>query len=119
MKTGNLSSDKFSFKEDYNLRLTSTNYILAVKDEDFPDRNIIPLLYYDNGIIKDIDTYDMERVVVIPHKTINDRTLSRFNLNQLIKISFGQPGVFENTRYYEGSNLPKCATVDSYIYISY
>ncbi|WP_291046509.1 hypothetical protein [Empedobacter sp. UBA1574] len=116
MKTGNLSSEKFSFKEDYNLRLTSTNYILAVKDEDFPDRNIIPLLYYDNGIIKDIDTYDMERVVVIPHKTINDRTLSRFNLNQLIKISFGQPGVFENTRYYEGSNLPKCATVDSYIY---
>src|SRR5690606_13289591 len=74
------------------------------------------LLYYDNGIVKDIDTYDMERVVVIPHKTINDRTLSRFNLNQLIKISFGQPGVFENTRYYEGSNLPKCATVDSYIY---
>lgn len=116
MKRGNISKEQFSYKEDYNLRLTNSNYVLAIKDEDFPDRNIIPIVYYDNGLVRDIDEYDMKRIVVIPHKTIVDKTLSRFNLNQILKVSFGNPGLFENTRYYDGSSLPKCATIDSYIY---
>ena len=56
----------------------------------------------------------MERIVVVPHKTINNKSLSRFNLNQLIKISFGN--ISSNERFYEGSRLPKCITIDSYIY---
>lgn len=117
MKRGyisNISNDYFSYKEDSNLRLSNNNYVLAIKDEDFPDRNIIPLFYYDNGIVRDIDEYDMERIVVVPHKTINNKSLSRFNLNQLIKISFGN--ISSNERFYEGSRLPKCITIDSYIY---
>ena len=114
MKKGNISTDQFSYKEDFSLRLTNNNYVLAVKDEDFPDRNIIPIVYFDNGNVRDIDEYDMERIVVIPHKTINDKSLSRFNLNQLIKVSYGN--IYDNSRYYDGSRLPKCATIDSYIY---
>ncbi len=29
--------------------------------------------------------YDMERIVVIPHKSINDKSLSRFNLKPINK----------------------------------
>jgi energy-coupling factor transporter ATP-binding protein EcfA2 len=114
MKKGDISTDQFSYKEDFTLRLSNNNYILAVKDEDFPDKNIIPIVYFDNGNVRDIDEYDMERIVVIPHKTINDKSLSRFDLNQLIKVSFGK--IDDNSRYYEGSKLPKCSTIDSYIY---
>lgn len=114
MKKGEISRDLFSYKEDPTLRFSNSNYILAIKDEDFPDRNIIPIIYYDHGNVIDIDEYDMERIVVIPHKTINDKSLSRFNLHELIKISYGN--IYDNSRYYEGSRLPKCATIDSYIY---
>lgn len=116
MKRGSigLNTDQFSYKEDMALRLTNNNYVLAVKDEDFPDRTIIPIIYFDNGNVRDIDEYDMDKIVVIPHKTINDKSLSRFNLNQLLKISFGT--ISDNSRYYEGSRLPKCMTIDSYIY---
>ncbi|MFD1769822.1 hypothetical protein [Sphingobacterium suaedae] len=114
MKKGNINADQFSYKEDFALRFTNNNYVLAVKDEDFPDRNIIPILYYDHGNVRDIDEYDMDKIVVIPHKTINNKALSRFNLNQLIKVSYGN--IYNNDRYYDGSRLPKCATIDSYIY---
>lgn len=114
MKKGNVSQDQFSYKEDPTLRFSNNNYVLAIKDEDFPDRHIIPIIYYDNGEVLDIDEYDMERIVVIPHKTINDKSLSRFSLNQLIKVSYGN--IYDNSRYYDGSRLPKGATIDSYIY---
>jgi len=114
MKKGNISTDQFSYKEDSSLRFSNNNHVLVIKDEDYPDRNVIPILYYDNGNVRDIDEYDMERIVVIPHKTINDKSLSRFNLNQLIKVSYGS--IIPNGRYYDGSRLPKCATIDSYIY---
>jgi len=115
MKTGSISTDPFSYKEDISLRLTISNYVLAIKeDEEFRDRNIIPIIYFDNGKVRDIDKYDMERIVVIPHKTIKDKSLSRFNTNQLIKVSSGN--IYHNDRYYEGSRLPKCATIDTYIY---
>jgi len=64
--------------------------------------------------VRDIDEYDMDKIVVIPHKTINNKALTRFNLNQLIKVSYGN--IYNNDRYYDGSRLPKCATIDSYIY---
>lgn len=106
MKKGNISQNIFSYKEDFSLRLTNNNYILAVKDEDFPDKNIIPILYYDNGNVRDIDEYDMEKILVIRNNKINDKPLSRFNLSQLIKVSFGQ--IKDNSRYSEGSSIPKC-----------
>lgn len=108
------NNDPFSYKEAPFLKLTHNNYVVAVKDEDFPERNILPLFYYDNGIIRSIDEWDMGKIVVIPHKTIQDKSLSRFNLQQIIKISYGT--ISGNTRYYEGGALPKCSTIDSYIY---
>lgn len=114
MKVGEISGDQFSFKIDNFLRFSNSNFIIAIKDEDFPDRNIIPIIYYDNGKVYDIDQYDMERIVVIPHKTIADKSLSRFNLNEIVKVSFGN--IYDNSRYYEGSRLAKAATIDSYIY---
>lgn len=114
MRSEELKSDLFSWREDSSLQLTRNNFVVAVKDEDFPERNIIPVFYYDNRNLRNIDEYDMEKIVVIPHKTINDKPLSRFNLQQIIKISFGN--IQENSRYYDGSSLPKCFTIDSYIY---
>lgn len=115
MKIENSNNNSlFSYKENSSLKFTNNNYVVAIKDEDFPERNIHPIFYYDNGNIRSIDEYDMEKIVVIPHKTINDKPLSRFNLQQIIKISFGY--ISENSRYYEGGILPKCSTIDSYIY---
>lgn len=114
MRIEKFNEDLFSYKENISLKLSNNNFVLAVKDEDFPERHIIPIIYYDNGKIRGIDDYDMERIVVIPHKTISDKQLSRFNLHQLIKISFGD--IKENDRYYEGGKHPKCSTINSYIY---
>lgn len=112
MKSEELKKDLFNWKDDHSF--SRNNFVIAVKDEDFPERNIIPVFYYDNRDLRNIDEYDMEKIVVIPHKTINDKPLSRFNLQQIIKISFGN--ISENSRYYDGSSLPKCSTIDSYIY---
>jgi energy-coupling factor transporter ATP-binding protein EcfA2 len=114
MKSEKLKSDLFSWRENPSLQLTRNNFVIVVKDEGFPERNIIPIFYYDNRNLRNIDEYDMEKIVVIPHKTINDKPLSRFNLQQIIKIPFGN--IQENPRYYDGSPLPKCFTIDSYIY---
>ena len=114
MKKGNISQDQFSYKEDYSLRFNNSNYILAVKDEDFPDRNIIPLLYYNNGNVTDIDMYDMERVLTTKNSNLPEQTLSRFNVNQIVKVSFGN--IIRNERYFEGSNFPKCITFASNIH---
>ena len=57
MEKGNLSNDFFSYKNYH--RFTDTNYILVVKDEEFPDKNVISILHKDNQTISDIDEYDM------------------------------------------------------------
>ena len=100
MRSEELKSDLFSWRDNSSLQLSRNNFVIAVKDEDFPERNIIPIFYYDNRNLINIDEYDMEKIVVIPHKTINDKPLSRFNLQQIIKISFGN--IQENSRYYDG-----------------
>lgn len=114
MKIDNIKKDRFSYKENPYLKFTSNNYVVAVKDEDLPEKHISPIFYYDNGDIRSIDDYDMAKIVVIPHKTIVDKPLSRFSLQQIIKISFGT--ISENERYYEGSSLPKSKIIDSYLY---
>lgn len=111
MKKGNLSEDKFSYKEDPNLRFSFHNFILAIKDEDFPEKNIIPILYYKNGAVVDIDEYDMERINTHPGNT--DASLSGFNLNQLLKISRG--AIISDKYYTDGAKRPKCLTYTSNI----
>lgn len=112
MKKGSLSSDLFSYKGDPYLKFSDNNYIFAVKDEDFADRNIVPILYFDNGKINDIDEYDMVKIVTVPNTKV-DKPMSRFNLNQIIKVSFGN--IIDNDRHLYNTNLPKCKTFDSNI----
>lgn len=61
MEKGNLNSTSFSYKDynEYGFRFNEQDYILAVKDEDFPDKNIILILHRKGQMIEDIDEYDM------------------------------------------------------------
>ena len=115
MKRGNISNDQFSYREDSTLRFSNNNYIIVVKDEDFPDRNVIPIIYYDNGNVIDIDEYDMEKVITLTNNYYPDKILSNYNnVNQILKISYGS--IISNDRYTEGSNFPKCKTFASNIH---
>ncbi len=115
MKKGSISEDQFSYKADSALRFSNNNFILVVKDEDYPDRNVIPILYYDNAAVVDIDAYDMEKVITLTNNYYPDKLLSNYtNVNQILKISYGS--IIFNDRYAEGSNLPKCKTFASNIH---
>ena len=58
MKKGQLSEKTFSYI-DANKKFSDNNYILVVKDEEFPNSSILSILYYENGKIYDIDDYEM------------------------------------------------------------
>lgn len=114
MKTGNISKDQFSYKEDSTLRFSNNNYIIVVKDEDYPDRNVIPIVYYDNGKVRDIDEYDMSKIFATNNTYYPEKVLSNYpNINQILKISQGS--IISNDRYIEGSSFPKCLTFASNI----
>jgi hypothetical protein len=108
-----LPNERFSYKDHPYLKYSNNNYILAVKDEDFPERNIIPILYNNNGDISEIFKDEMEKIVVVPVAEIGF-SLSRFHVNEIIKISNGD--VRDNDRYGRNSSLPKCKIIDSYLY---
>jgi len=114
MKKGDIGLDQFSYKEDSTLRFSNNNYILVIKDEDYPDRNIIPILYYDNGNVRDIDEYDMSKIFATNNTYYPEKILSNYpNINQILKISQGS--IISNDRYIEGSSFPKCLTFASNI----
>ena len=100
------------FYED-GLKFNHNNFILAIKDEDFPDRYILPTMYFTNNHIEKINDSDLEKLVVIPHNSIKDKPLSRFNLQQLIKLSYGW--ISRNSRYNDSNEVPKYTTIDSYL----
>ena len=88
MEKGNLSSSSFSYKDynGYNRKFNEQNYILVVKDEDFPDKNVISILHRDGQMIEDIDEYDMGNKIFIVKDRYNQDVLSlgeRFAVNQL------------------------------------
>ena len=94
MEKGNLNSTSFSYKDynEYGFRFNEQDYILAVKDEDFPDKNIILVLHRKGQMIEDIDEYDMGSKVFIVRDRNSPDILSlgeRFYVNQLLKISSG------------------------------
>ncbi len=114
MKKGHLSEELFSYKDDYSLKFSNNNFILAVKDEDFPDRNIVPILYYDKGKVLDIYRDDMEKIVTVKNSYMPDQLLSNYQINQILKVSYGN--IIDNDRYFEGSSLPKCKTFSSNVH---
>jgi hypothetical protein len=112
----NRTQDSFSYKSNEYRRFSNSNYIAAVRDEEFPDRNLIPLFYYEEGKIYGIDTYDMSKILTTPNNNMPDvlPLSQRFSLSQLVKISFGS--IISNTRWFEGSPYPKCLTFHTNIH---
>ncbi len=104
----NRSEDLFSYKNEH--RFNNSKYIVAVQDEDFPGRNLIPLFYHNEGEICGIDKYDMEKILTTQNNYMPDvpPLSQRFLLNQLVKISLGT--IIQNERWYESSPYPKCKT---------
>ncbi|MGB1206300.1 MAG: hypothetical protein ACPG5B_11670 [Chitinophagales bacterium] len=110
MKLENITNN-FSYKDNLYppIKFSDSNYVLVVRDEEYPDRNILPILYYHNRNIQNIDDYDMEKIITTPNNKSDKPPISeRFSLNQLIKISYGT--IIDNERWYEGSYYPKCIT---------
>ncbi len=105
----NRTQDSFSYKSGEHW-FSNSNYIVAVKDEEFSDRNLIPILYFENGKVYGIDTYDMSKILTTPNNNIPEvlPLAQRFSLTQLVKISYGN--IIPNQRWYEGSSYPKCLT---------
>lgn len=104
-------NDTFTYKNSE--QLDNNRYVLAVRDADggYSDRNLSPILYYNNGEIFGIDTYDIDKILTSKYNSDNDKKppiTDRFMLEQLVKISNGQ--IQENRNRYEGSNIPKAFT---------
>ncbi len=113
MEKGNLSIDSFSYKS-YDRRFSDQDYILVVKDEDFPDKNVISILHRNAQKIEDIDEYDMGNKIFIVKDKYNPDILSlgeRFSVNQLLKISSGN--IIYNIGYEENPHFPKVKTFHS------
>ena len=116
MEKGNLNSTSFSYKDynEYGFRFNEQDYILAVKDEDFPDKNIILILHRKGQMIEDIDEYDMGSKVFIVRDRNSPDILSlgeRFYVNQLLKISLGN--VVYNNGCEDNPNYPRVKTFHS------
>lgn len=116
MIKGDLNSSFFSYKSynEHNRRFNEQDYILVVKDEDFPDKNVISILHRDGQTIEDIDEYDMGNKIFIVKDKYNPDILSlgeRFSVNQLFKIASGN--VVYNSGYEDNQNFPKVKTFHS------
>lgn len=110
MKKGYLSSEQFSYKDDSLLKFTPNNYLLVIKDEEHPEKNVIPILYFDNDKISDVLEYEMDKIYAKNDNNNIDKRLSDFrNSHQILKIVRGN--VRENYSHNENPNLPKCITL--------
>ena len=78
MEKGNLGLGSFSYKDynEHNRKFNEQDYILVVKDEDFPDKNVISILHRNEQIIEDIDEYDMGNKIFIVKDKYNLDVLS-------------------------------------------
>lgn len=110
MRKGQLSDQTFSYL-DTTKKFSDNNYILVVKDEEFPNSSLLSILHFENGKVYDLNDYEMEKKILA---TKNNQMLDiaplseRYSLHQLVKISTGT--IIKNNNYYEGSTYPKCLT---------
>lgn len=111
MKKGNLSQEQFSYIDDPSLKFTQKNYLLVVKDEEHPDKNVIPIFYFDNGKIVDIRGEEMDKIFAMNDNNNSDKRLdtSFRNLHQVLKIIRGN--IKKNNRRSDvNPHLPQCIT---------
>ncbi|WP_157488269.1 hypothetical protein [Dyadobacter crusticola] len=114
MLKGQLSDETFSYRDSH--RFTDSNYILVVKDEEFPNNSLISIFYNNNGKLLDIDEYEMgDRILATKNMLMDIPPLNeRFSLHQLAKISSGT--IIKNEKYHEGSTFPKSITFHTNVY---
>lgn len=111
MKKGQLSEQTFSYLDSPTRKFTENNYILVVKDEEFPNSSLLSILHFEGGKVYDLNDYEMGNKVLATknNQMLDIQPLSeRFSLHQLIKISTGT--IIKNDKYFEGSPYPKCLT---------
>lgn len=108
MKLDNLhlTQDSFSHSSGHR-KFSNSNFIVAVKDEEHPDRNLIPLFYYDEGKVVGIDTYDISKIHTSIPRNVDYETYES-SLLEIVKISQGDIKTDDN--WYEGSPKPNCWT---------
>lgn len=108
MKAGFLSESKFNISEDH--RFSDNNYVLVTKEEEFPDRNVIPILYRNNQEIFDLDEDFDNNIFTSPNNKMPQIAPlgERFCLHQILKISTGS--IIKNNRWTEHSRYPKILT---------
>ena len=117
MKKGNLGSTLFSYKDynNYNRWFNEQDYILVVKDEDFPDKNVISILHRSGQMIEDIDEFDMgNKIFIVKNNKYRPDLLSlgeRFSVNQLFKVASGY--LVYNSGSEDNRNFPKVKTYHS------
>ena len=117
MKKGNLGSTLFSYKDynNYNRWFNEQDYILVVKDEDFPDKNVISILHRSGQMIEDIDEFDMgNKIFIVKNNKYRPDLLSlgeRFSVNQLFKVASGY--LVYNSGSEDNRNFPKVKTFHS------
>ncbi|OXA96111.1 AAA family ATPase [Flavobacterium hercynium] len=116
MKVGSLteSHEIFSYK---NQRFSEQKFIICVRDERY-EFNIKTIIAVENNKLIDLDEYEFENNLFAtrppynnPHN-IEDLSLNRFYINQLIKIDYGT--IIENLGA-ENPNMPKVKTFNANI----
>ncbi len=100
MKQNNLGQFTYSYNADYSLN--DDNFILAVKDEEYPDKNIIPIAYKSQeGTLLDIDPDEIGDAIIVNKGTdvLTESLDQRFVLNEIFRISQGPIRRNENYNY--------------------
>ncbi len=111
MKKGQLSEQTFSYLDNPSRKFTDNNYILVVKDEEFPNSSLLSILHFENGKVFDLNDYEMGNKILATKNSQMPEIAplsERYSLHQLVKISTGT--IIKNDKYYEGSTYPKCLT---------
>jgi len=107
--------EKFSYLDFIGEKFNENKFILAVRDEEFPEKNIVPILFYEKEReLMDIDKEEMGKIFTTPSKIEMPPISERFSLNQIFKISNGN--IIGNDRWVEGSPFPKCITYHTNLY---
>lgn len=120
MKKGQIENGEYPFSYRENLStgkvFNNRNFLVVVKDEEYPDRNVVPVVYCEGNLVRDVDQNDMQKIF-IPINQIREQTMSLEyykNMFQVLRISYGN--IVSNDRYMDIPNYPKCRTYASNIH---
>ena len=116
MKAGEIteSQEVFSYK---NQRFSNQKFIICVRDERY-EFNLKTIILFDNNKLIDLDEFEFANKLFATRPPYNnthnieDLPLTRFHINQLVKIDYGT--IVENIGV-ENPNMPKIKTFNANI----